>query len=138
MPIGKFVSMGVYVDDKKLPEYQIKDKIYTEVDLHGPTSYTIEEDEQVIYCMEKKEKKRRGVGVGRAWFFLCMQLKYICTCVYRHVSTVVHSVDNDCTCSCRTLYITILLLLSDQLHSCEDYITVGVDMKRRRRERNID
>ena len=48
MPTGQYVAMGVYVDKKKLPEYQIKDKIYTEVDLHGPTSYIVEEDGQVL------------------------------------------------------------------------------------------
>ena len=77
--------MGVYVDDKKLPEYQIKDKIYTEVDLHGPTSYTIEEDEQVIYCMEKKEKKKRKKGGGWGWvelgsFYACNLNTFVHVC----------------------------------------------------------
>lgn len=47
MPEGKFVCFGVLVGNKKIPEYRIKDEIFTEVDLHGPHSYFIEEDGQV-------------------------------------------------------------------------------------------
>ena len=48
MPEGEYVSFGVRgADGKKLPEYTLKTNIYTEVDLHGPGSYTVEEDGQV-------------------------------------------------------------------------------------------
>ncbi|KAK7114497.1 uncharacterized protein [Littorina saxatilis] len=46
MPVGQFISVGVYVGQQKLPEYRIKDRVYSEVDLNGPSSYTVEEDGQ--------------------------------------------------------------------------------------------
>ncbi|PVD20714.1 hypothetical protein C0Q70_18873 [Pomacea canaliculata] len=46
MPEGKFVGFGVVIASKKLPEYRIKNDLYTEVDLHGPNSYLLEEDGQ--------------------------------------------------------------------------------------------
>lgn len=48
MPEGKFVGFGVVIASKKLPEYRIKNDLYTEVDLHGPNSYLLEEDGQVF------------------------------------------------------------------------------------------
>lgn len=46
MPCGEAIEFAVLVDGTKLPEYRIKDSVYTEVDLHGPSSYHIEEEGQ--------------------------------------------------------------------------------------------
>ncbi|KAL8570448.1 hypothetical protein ACOMHN_034483 [Nucella lapillus] len=45
MPQGQYVSFAVFTT-QKLPEYMIRNKVYTEVSLHGPSSFILEEDSQ--------------------------------------------------------------------------------------------